>query len=100
MENLTSGLRFSTLCSTPGRQTLAPRRSRGDPAATPRATPRAPPGRPRGGAEGRPAAGSYIVRAMYWPLVGGFIAFILLALVMGWIMDPDRHGETDRDQHH
>ncbi len=37
---------------------------------------------------------------MYWPLAGGFIAFILIALLMGWIMDTDRHGKTDRDQHH
>ncbi len=30
---------------------------------------------------------------MYWPLIAGFIAFVLLALVMGWIMDPDRRRE-------
>jgi hypothetical protein len=52
------------------------------------------------GPRGVPAAASYIVRAMYWPLAGGFIAFILIALIMGWIMDTDRHGKTDRDQHH
>jgi hypothetical protein len=62
----------------------------------PRGVPAASPRRPRG----VPAAGSYIVRAMYWPLAGGFIAFILIALIMGWIMDTDRHGKTDRDQHH
>ena len=28
---------------------------------------------------------------MYWPLIGGFIAFVLLAVLLGWIMDPDRH---------
>jgi hypothetical protein len=32
---------------------------------------------------------------MYWPLIGGFIAFVLLAVLLGWIMDPDRH----RDEH-
>ena len=40
--------------------------------------------------------------SMYWPLVGGFIAFVLLAVLMGWIMDTDRHGGstatvTERD---
>jgi hypothetical protein len=38
-----------------------------------------------------------MVRAMFWPLIGGFIAFILLAIFMGWVMDPSRHG--DRDGH-
>jgi hypothetical protein len=37
--------------------------------------------------------------SMYWPLVGGFVAFILLAVLMGWIMDTDRHGPSDRDHH-
>ena len=34
---------------------------------------------------------------MYWPLIGGFIAFVLFALLLGWIMDPARRG--DRDGH-
>jgi F0F1-type ATP synthase assembly protein I len=34
---------------------------------------------------------------MYWPLLGGFIAFVLVALLLGWILDPARHG--DRDGH-
>jgi hypothetical protein len=25
--------------------------------------------------------------AMYWPLIGGFIAVVLFALFMGWVMD-------------
>jgi hypothetical protein len=33
---------------------------------------------------------------MYWPLVGGFIAFVLLALLLGWIMDTSRRGDTDQ----
>jgi hypothetical protein len=37
--------------------------------------------------------------AMYWPLLGGFIAFVLFALIMGWIMDPSRHGDADHDGH-
>jgi hypothetical protein len=40
-----------------------------------------------------------MVPAMYWPLLGGFIAFVLLALIMGRIMDPSRHGGVDRDGH-
>jgi len=31
---------------------------------------------------------------MYWPLIGGFIAFLLVAVLLGWIMDaPRRRGE-------
>ena len=32
---------------------------------------------------------------MFWPLAGGFIAFILIAVLLGWILDPSRHGDTD-----
>jgi hypothetical protein len=28
---------------------------------------------------------------MFWPLFGGFLAFVLFALFMGWVMDPKRH---------
>jgi F0F1-type ATP synthase assembly protein I len=27
---------------------------------------------------------------MYWPLIGGFIAFVLVAILLGWILDPKR----------
>jgi hypothetical protein len=34
---------------------------------------------------------------MYWPLLGGFIAFVLLAVLLGWIMDaPRRRGDGER----
>jgi hypothetical protein len=37
---------------------------------------------------------------MYWPLVGGFIVFILLAVFIGWFADPSRGGESsERDEH-
>jgi hypothetical protein len=36
---------------------------------------------------------------MYWPLIGGFIAVILLALFLGWLMDASRHGDGGRDGH-
>jgi hypothetical protein len=38
--------------------------------------------------------------AMYWPLIGGFIAFLLLAIFLGWILDPSRHGgDSSHDGH-
>ena len=33
---------------------------------------------------------------MYWPLIGGFIAFLLIAVLLGWILDPTRHDDADR----
>jgi hypothetical protein len=33
---------------------------------------------------------------VYWPLIGGFIAFVLLAVLLGWIMDSSRRGDADR----
>lgn len=36
---------------------------------------------------------------MYWPLIGGFIAFVLIAVLLGWIMDPSRRSNTGRDGH-
>jgi hypothetical protein len=33
---------------------------------------------------------------MFWPLLGGFIAFVLIAVLLGWILDPDRRGNTDK----
>jgi hypothetical protein len=47
------------------------------------------------------ASASDMFTAMYWPLVGGLVAFILIALFMGWVMDSSRHGgDVDRDGHH
>jgi hypothetical protein len=36
---------------------------------------------------------------MFWPLAGGFIAFILFAIFMGWVMDTSRHGDGGGDSH-
>jgi hypothetical protein len=36
---------------------------------------------------------------MYWPLLGGFVAFVLLAVLIGWLVDPARRGATGRDNH-
>ena len=38
---------------------------------------------------------SYMFRAMFWPLAGGLIAFVLVAVILGWILDPSRHGDAD-----
>jgi hypothetical protein len=35
---------------------------------------------------------------MYWPLIGGFVAFVLFAVFMGWLMDGSRRGR-DVDIH-
>jgi hypothetical protein len=32
---------------------------------------------------------------MFWPLLGGFIAFVLVAIFLGWLMDTSRHGGRD-----
>ena len=36
---------------------------------------------------------------MFWPLIGGFIAFVLLTILIGWIMDTSRHGDSGSDRH-
>jgi hypothetical protein len=37
---------------------------------------------------------------VFWPLIGAFIAFVLLAIVIGWWVDPDRAGDSGQDGHH
>jgi hypothetical protein len=31
---------------------------------------------------------------MFWPLIGGFIAFVLLTVLIGWLVDPARRREA------
>ena len=50
--------------------------------------------RPRGQAH-RPLRLVYVYR-MYWPLIGGFVAFLLLLLILGRVVDTSR---ADRDGH-
>lgn len=38
-------------------------------------------------------------RAMFWPLIGGFIAFVLIAVLLGWITDTSRRNGTEGDGH-
>jgi F0F1-type ATP synthase assembly protein I len=38
---------------------------------------------------------------MFWPLIGAFIAFVLVAVLLGWIMDQGpQDGGAGPDQHH
>jgi hypothetical protein len=37
---------------------------------------------------------------MFWPLIGGFIAFVLFAVFMGWVMDTSRDDPAGTDEHH
>ena len=37
---------------------------------------------------------------MYWPLIGGFIAFVLLAVLLGWIIDRSARRDAERHQPH
>jgi hypothetical protein len=34
---------------------------------------------------------------VYWPLIGGFIAVVLITILIGWIMDSSRHGDAEND---
>jgi ABC-type Mn2+/Zn2+ transport system permease subunit len=35
--------------------------------------------------------------AMFWPLIGAFVAFVLFAIFMGWLMD--RGGDANGEHH-
>jgi hypothetical protein len=30
---------------------------------------------------------------MFWPLIAGFVGFVLVAVILGWILDPDRRSD-------
>jgi hypothetical protein len=36
---------------------------------------------------------------VYAPLIVGFIVFVLLAVLVGWFVDPSRAGDSERDHH-
>jgi len=36
---------------------------------------------------------------MFWPLIVGFVLFVLLAVFLGWVMDPSRHRDAGNDGH-
>jgi hypothetical protein len=37
-----------------------------------------------------------VFAAMYWPLIGGFVALVLVTILIGWIMDAPRRRGADR----
>ena len=36
---------------------------------------------------------------MFIPLIVGFVLFVLLAVLLGWVLDPSRHGDAPSDRH-
>jgi hypothetical protein len=36
---------------------------------------------------------------VFWALAIGFVCFVLLALLMGWILDPNRRSDGRRNGH-
>jgi hypothetical protein len=36
---------------------------------------------------------------MYAPLIAGFVVFVLIAVLLGWVMDTSRHAGSERDRH-
>jgi hypothetical protein len=37
---------------------------------------------------------------MFWPLIGAFVAFVLVAIIMGWVMERGPENGAGPDQHH
>lgn len=37
---------------------------------------------------------------MFWPLIGGFVAVLVISVLLGWIMDTSRHGGGGVDSDH
>jgi hypothetical protein len=37
---------------------------------------------------------------MYWPLIGGFIAIVLITILIGWILDSSRRRNADNQGGH
>jgi hypothetical protein len=36
---------------------------------------------------------------MFWPLIAGFIALVILTVLLGWIMDPARRRDAGPPGH-
>jgi hypothetical protein len=36
---------------------------------------------------------------MFIPLIVGFVLFVLLAVLLGWVLDPSRHSGPGHDGH-
>jgi hypothetical protein len=39
-----------------------------------------------------------MVRVVFWPLIGGFIALVLVTIIIGWVMDTGGNG-SEGDGH-
>jgi uncharacterized integral membrane protein len=37
-----------------------------------------------------------VFAAVYWPLIIGFVGFVLVTILIGWIVDAPRRRGTDR----
>jgi len=42
---------------------------------------------------------TYNLPRVYWPLIGGFIAFLVVLLFLGWILDRSEQRDPGRQQH-
>ncbi|MGI8414450.1 MAG: hypothetical protein ACR2QA_18570 [Solirubrobacteraceae bacterium] len=40
-----------------------------------------------------------MLSSVFWPLIAGFVALVLIAVLLGWVMDPARHPEEPGDGH-
>jgi hypothetical protein len=40
--------------------------------------------------------GRVVFAAVYWPLIIGFVCFVLVTILIGWIVDAPRRRGTDR----
>jgi hypothetical protein len=36
---------------------------------------------------------------VYWPLIGGLIAFLIVLLLLGWVLDRSEQRDRRRQQH-
>jgi uncharacterized integral membrane protein len=46
---------------------------------------------------GRPARRRVVFAPMYWPLIVGFVAFVLVTILIGWVVDAPRRRDAGRD---
>jgi hypothetical protein len=42
---------------------------------------------------------TYNLPRVFWPLIGGFIAFLIVLLFLGWILDRSEQRDPERQQH-
>jgi hypothetical protein len=37
---------------------------------------------------------------MYWPLIGGFIAFLIVSVLIGWVLESSARRDAERSRRH